>query len=342
VRREKAGRVNSYRDRRALVLGGLGFIGTHVAAALRSLGAEVTAVTRTPAAHRDAIASLEAAGIRVIGADLRDGDAMRAAVKGQDVVFHLAGQSGAVLSMEDPSTDLDVNCRGSLVLLDAMHVESPAARLVFASSRLAYGTAGSAPVAEEQLADPLCVHAVHKIAVEQYLRVYGRIYGLKFSVARLTNPYGPGQPGGRTAYGVVNHLIHLALAGERLRIYGDGSQRRDYIYIGDAVDALLRMGLMPEADGRIYNVGSGIGTRFVDMAQAITAIAGGGQIEHVPWPALAEQIETGDFVAGIGRIRRELGWEPRVSLADGLQRTVSQYKSQLSTLKAHPTMRVER
>ena len=98
---------------------------------------------------------------------------------------------------------------------------------------------------------------------------------------------------------------------------------------------------MPEADGRIYNVGSGVGTRLVDMAQAITAIAGWGQIEHVPWPALAEQIETGDFVAGIGRIRRELGWEPRVSLADGLQRTVSHYKAQLSSLKAHPTMRVE-
>jgi nucleoside-diphosphate-sugar epimerase len=329
--------VTSYRDRRALVLGGLGFIGSHVTAALRRLGAQVTVVTRTLAAHREAVASLAAADVRVVEADLRDADAMRAVVAGQDVVFNLAGLSGAVLSMEDPSADLDVNCRGNLVLLDALRAESPAARLVFASSRLAYGRGGSAPVAEEQLVDPLCLHAVHKLAVEQYLRVYGRIYGLKFSVARLTNPYGPGQPSGRTAYGVVNRLIHLALAGERLPIYGDGSQRRDYIYIADAVEALLRMGMRPEADGRIYNVGSGIGTRLVDMAQTITAIAGAGRIEYVPWPALAEQIETGDFIAGIGRIRRELGWEPRVSLADGLQRTIAEYKAQPSALGAHPT-----
>src|SRR5439155_12096021 len=151
-------------------------------------------------------------------------------VTGQEVVFNLAGQSGAVRSMEDPATDVEVNCRGNLALLEALRAASPAATLVFVSSRLSYGKGGHTPVAEDQPADPLCIHAVHKLAVEQYLRIYGRIYGLKFSIARLTNPYGPGQPSGRTAYGVVNHMIHRALAGDAIAIYGDGSQQRDYVY----------------------------------------------------------------------------------------------------------------
>jgi nucleoside-diphosphate-sugar epimerase len=255
---------------------------------------------------------------------------MRVAVSGQDVIFNLAGQSGAVRSMEDPWTDLDVNCRGSLVLLEALRTENPAARLVFVSSRLAYGSGGGDPVDEARPPDPLCIHAVHKLAVEQYLRLYRRIYGLKVTTARLTNPYGPGQPTSRTAYGVVNRLIHLALAGGTLPIYGDGRQRRDYIYIDDAVEALLRVAEASEGDGRVYNVGSGVGTLLVDMARSIIEIAGGGRIEFVSWPTLAEQIETGDFVADISRIRRELGWTPRVPLDDGLQRTVAHYRAHVS------------
>src|SRR5262249_1364866 len=211
-------------------------------------------------------------------------------------------------SMEDPASDLDVNCRGNLVLLDALRSESPGAALVFVSSRLSYGKGSGAPVTESQRPDPLCIHAVHKLAVEQYLRIYGRTYGLKFAVARLTNPYGPGQPAGRTAYGVVNHLIHLAVAGDVLPIYGDGSQRRDYIYVDDATDALLHRAAAAGPNGDVYNVGSGTGTPIVDMARAIVDIAGAGRIEFVAWPPLAEQIETGDFVADTARIRSATGW----------------------------------
>lgn len=333
--------MSSYRDRRALVLGGLGFIGTHVSERLSGLGADVTVATRSLDDHRDAAAKLTARGVKCVEAELGDRDAIRALVCRQDVIFNLAGHSGAVRSMEDPWTDLDVNCRGNLVVLEAVRQESPAAKLVFVSSRLAYGRCGSGPTVEEQPPDPLCVHAVHKLAVEQYLRLYGRLYGLRFAVARLTNPYGAGQPSGRIAYGVVNHLIHLALAGETLPIYGDGRQLRDYIYIDDAVDALLRLGETQESDSRLYNVGSGVGTPLVDMARLIIQLAGSGRLALVPWPRLAEQIETGDFVAGIGRIRREIGWEPRVSLTDGLERTVSHYKAQLSSLESDPPVRVE-
>lgn len=262
--------------------------------------------------------------------DLRDRQAMASAVAGQHLVFNLAGESGAVRSMEDPWTDLDVNCRGNLSLLEALRTENRDARLVFVGSRLQYGRQSEQPVGEEQEPDPLCLHAIHKLTVERYLRLYATLYGLHYTIARVTNPYGPGQPEGRTAYGVVNRLIHLALNDRPLTVYGDGTQQRDYIYVDDLVSALVALADSPVSEGRAYNVGSGTGTPLIEMARAIIGIAGGGRVEHVAWPALAEQIETGDFVADISRIERDLGWRPLVALRDGLERTVA-----LSRQQAH-------
>ena len=319
----------SYRDRAVLVVGGLGFIGGRLSAALADAGARVTIVTPSKSRHHDAAIELEARGIRVVEGDVRDRSQMTAAARGQDVVFNLAGQSGAVRSMEEPWDDLDVNARGMLTLVEAVRRESPQARVVFAGSRLEYGRVGAAPVPESHDTDPLCLHAVHKLVAEQYLRLYERLYGISFAVARITNPYGPGQPRGRTAYGVVNRLIHLALAGEVLPIYGDGGQRRDYIYIDDVVQALLALG-RASGTSNIYNVGTGAGISLADMATAIVAAAGGGRVEFVPWPPLAEQIETGDFVADISRIYADLGWRPAVPLDEGLRRTVAFYRERVA------------
>ena len=322
----------SYRGASALVVGGLGFIGGRLSAALAEAGARVTIVTPSRQKHHETAIDLEARGVRVLEGDVRSRDAMDASVRGQDVVFNLAGQSGAVRSMEEPWDDLDVNGRGMLTLVEAVRRSNPQVRVVFTGSRLEYGRTGAEPVAETHEADPLCVHAVHKLVAEQYLRLYERLYGTSYAVARITNPYGPGQPRARTAYGVVNRLIHLALAGEALPIYGDGRQRRDYIYIDDVVQALLALG-DPErkhAAHRVYNVGTGIGTPIVDMAKAIVASAGGGRVEFVAWPPLAQQIETGDFVADISRIRDDLGWRPAVSLDEGLRRTVAFYRAHVA------------
>ena len=316
-----------YADRRVLVLGGLGFVGMHLTNALLDAGAGVTVVTRSRARHLESAVAFESRGARVIEGDVRDADAMRAAVDGQRVIFNLAGESGAVASMQDPAADLDVNCRGALTVLEAIRRHNPAALLVFTGSRLEYGRPSQMPVPEDSRMAPLCLHAVHKLMVEEYLAVYRRVYGTRSVVARLTNPYGPGQPESRVAYGVVNRLVHLALERQALPIYGDGAQQRDYIYVGDAVEALLAIGDADALAGSTYNIGSGVGTRLVDMAARIIEQAGGGRVEFAPWPELALQIETGDFVADISRAAGDLGWRPRVSLDEGLRRTVAFYRA---------------
>ena len=313
---------------RVLVIGGLGFIGVNLTSKLIELGARTTILTPDRSRHAEHVAAFEKAGVAVVEADLRDRDRMATIVRGQQIVINLSGQSGAVRSMEDPWADLDVNCRGNLVLLEALREHNRDAKIVFAGSRLQYGHPVQLPVSEDAAKAALCLHAIHKQTVEEYLALYQRLFGIRHTVARITNPYGPGQPAGRTAYGVINRMIHLAIADRALTIYGDGAQVRDYVHVDDVVQALLTMAAADRADGRIYNVGSGVGTRLVDLAKKVIAIAGRGRVEHVPWPALAQQVETGDFVADIARIEHELAWRPAIALDDGLERTVAFYRGQ--------------
>ena len=322
--------MTSYRGRRVLVVGGLGFIGSNLVAQLVAQGARVTAVTRDRAPHEDAACQQEAQGVMVVEADIRDAAAMAVAVAGQDTVFNLSGQSGAVRSLEDPWTDLDINVRGNLVLLEALREHNQTAKLVFVGSRLQYGRAKSLPAREEDAGEPLCLHAVHKSTVEQYLGVYQRLFGLRYAVARVTNPYGPGQPASRTAYGVINRLIHLAIADQELTIYGDGKQLRDYLYIDDLVASLLLLGASDASDSGVYNVASGQGTALVDVAKTVIELAGGGTLRHADWPSLEQMIETGDFVADISRMTR-LGWTPQVTLREGLERTIAFYRARVAS-----------
>lgn len=313
---------------RVLVVGGLGFIGVNLTARLIDAGAQTTILTRDRARHLEQVRRFERDGVTIVEGDLRDREVVSQIVCGQQVVINLSGQSGAVRSMEDPWSDLDANCRANLVLLESLREHNRDAKVVFAGSRLQYGHADRLPVPEDAPQEALCLHAIHKQTVEKYLALYQRLFGIRYTVARITNPYGPGQPAGRTAYGVVNRLIHLAIANDTLTIYGDGRQLRDYIHVDDTVDALLAMAASERAAGRAYNVGSGEGTRMLDLANTVIGIAGGGRVEHVPWPALAEQVETGDFVADVSRIERELGWRPAIGLRDGLERTVAFYRAQ--------------
>jgi UDP-glucose 4-epimerase len=322
--------MTTFNKRRVCVIGGMGFIGGNLADRLIADGASVTIVTPLRERHADQADGFERRGARVIEGDLRDREFLPPVIEGQHTIFNLSGQSGAVRSMEDPWTDLDVNVRGNLVLLESLRAARSPAKVVFVGSRLQYGKPERLPVGEDDLSDPLCLHAVHKRTVEDYFKLYAHLFGIKYTVARVTNPYGPGQPKGRTAYGVINRLIHLALANEPLTIYGDGLQQRDYVHVADVVDALLVLGSSDHANGRAYNVASGVGTRMIDLANQIVALAGSGRVEHVAWPALAEQIETGDFVADISRAKAELRWAPTRPLRQGLEETIAHYRATAS------------
>jgi UDP-glucose 4-epimerase len=319
--------MSPFTNQRVCVIGGLGFIGVNLADRLITEGAVVTILTPSRERHADQADAFERRGARVVEGDVRDREVMPTVIDGQQIVFNLSGQSGAVRSMEDPWADLDLNLRGNLVLLEAAREAASRPKLVFAGSRLQYGKPERLPVREEDLGEALCVHAVHKRTVEEYLKLYSHLFGVRYTIARITNPYGPGQPKGRTAYGVINRLIHLALADDALTIYGDGAQRRDYVHVADVVDALMAMAVSDAANGRAYNVASGVGSRMIDVANEIVRIAGGGRVEHVEWPALAQQIETGDFVADISRAKRELDWAPSRPLASGLEDTITHYRS---------------
>lgn len=322
--------MSAFANKRVCVIGGMGFIGVNLAERLIAGHAAVTILTPLRERHADQAEAFEQRGARVIEGDLRDRELMPGLVDGQDLIFNLSGQSGAVRSMEDPWPDLDINLRGNLVLLESMRAAHSRAKLVFAGSRLQYGKPESLPVREDDPGDPLCLHAVHKRTVEAYLKLYSHLFGLTYTIARITNPYGPGQPKGRTAYGVINRLVHLALANDTLAIYGDGRQLRDYVHVADVVDALLTMAASDAANGRAFNVASGAGTSLIDVANLVIEIAGGGRVEHVEWPPLAQQIETGDFVADVSRARRELGWQPRHALRPGLEDTIAHYRAVIS------------
>jgi nucleoside-diphosphate-sugar epimerase len=209
------------------------------------------------------------------------------------------------------------------VLLEAVRKANPGAKIVYPGSRLEYGRVSALPVDEDCPMNPVSIDGVHKLAAEKYHVLYHRVYGLRTTVLRITNPYGAGQPPERVDYGIVNRFIQLALAGKALPLYGDGRQLRDYVFVGDVVEAMLLAGASEAADGKVFNVGSGQGTPMVEMAALIVRKTGNGRIDFVPWPPLALAVETGDFVADIRHISRGLGWKLRVGLEEGIDLTIA-------------------
>ncbi|WP_223921516.1 NAD(P)-dependent oxidoreductase [Geobacter sp. AOG2] len=309
-----------------LVTGGLGFIGLNTCARLLDLGAEVTALDNfvppriTP--DFDAIRLR----LRLAVADIRDEEKVERVVRDQEVVFNLAGKSGAADSNKTPLNDLDINCRGHLTILEACRTFNPGVTIVFPSSRLVYGKPLYLPVDEKHPLAPESIYAAHKLAVENYHLIYGKLYGLKTTVLRISNPYGPFQAGEGRAYGIANSFIQAAVAGRPITLFGDGRQRRDYLYIDDLVEALLLAAAAPESRGRVYNIGDGQGTSLLELAELAVAAAGQGKIVHVPWPEEYRAIETGDYLSDIGLAQHDLDWSPGTDIREGVARTVEFYK----------------
>ena len=303
-----------------LVLGGGGFIGTHLCRALAVRGARVTGFGRRQS-YPDALH-----GIPFVAADLADGEALARAVAGRDYVFHLLGGTTPDSSNRDPVADLTDNALATLRLLDACR-DAGKPKVVFVSSGgTVYGVPQRIPIREDAATDPICAYGVSKLAVEKYLHVYDHLHSLPYIVLRLANPFGPWQRPGR-GQGVVATLLRRALGGEPLEIWGDGEVVRDFLYVEDAVDALLAAAPYQGAY-RVFNVGSGAGRSIGEVAADIGRLRGQAQVLVERKPARVADVPVN--VLDIGLIGRELGWRPHVAWADGLRRTAEWVEADLA------------
>jgi nucleoside-diphosphate-sugar epimerase len=210
--------------------------------------------------------------------------------------------------------------------LEACRTFNPGVSIVFSSSRLVYGKPQYLPVDEKHPLSTESIYAAHKLAVENYHLIYGKLYGLKATVLRISNPYGPFQAGEGRAYGIANSFIQAAVSGRPITLFGDGSQRRDYLYIDDLVNAFLLAASAPDSRGKIYNIGEGQGKSLLELAELAIEVAGRGTIDRVPWPEEYRVIETGDYLSDISRARHELGWSPCTVIREGIERTVNSYR----------------
>jgi UDP-glucose 4-epimerase len=317
-----------YAGRRILVTGGLGFIGSNLCRELADLGARVTAVDSMLPDYGGNLANL--AGyedrVRVNFADVR-GHGMEYLVRDQEVLFNLAGQVSHIDSMRDPFTDLEINCRSQLWILEAVRKRNPELKIVYAGTRQVYGKPKRLPVDETHLVNPTDVNGINKVSGELYHLVYHSVYGIRASSLRLTNTYGPRQLIRHSRQGFIGWFIRKALLGETIELFGDGSQRRDFDYVEDVVDAFLRAGASDAADGEIFNLGGQEPIALLKLAQLLIELAGRGDYVTKPFPEERKLIDIGDFAADAGKIERVLGWRPRVSLRDGLKRTLDYYET---------------
>ena len=321
-----------YAGRRVLITGGLGFIGSTLAGRLVDEGAHVTVVDSLIPEYGGLLANI--AGIEdrltVNISDVRDEQSMLYLVQGQDYLFNLAGQTSHIDSMNDPYTDLEINSRAQLSILEACRKRSPDVKIVFASTRQIYGRPDYLPVDERHLVRPVDVNGINKTAGESYHLVYNDVYGLRACALRLTNTYGPRMRIKDARQTFLGVWIRRVLEDEPIEVWG-GEQLRDFTYVDDAVAALLAAGGCSAIDGRALNVGGcDPPIALAELADLVVTLAGQGRRVIKEFPAERRRIDIGDYVADDAELRRVTGWRPSTDLRSGLEQTIAYYRTNLA------------
>ena len=321
-----------YAGRRVMITGGLGFIGSNLARQLVALDARVLVIDSLIDEYGGNLYNVDGIEdqITINIADVRQESTMNYLVRGRDVIFNLAGQVSHIDSMRDPHTDLEINCRSQLSLLEACRRHNPGTKVVFAGTRQVYGRPDALPVTEAHLVRPTDINGINKAAGEYYHLVYNDVFGIRACSLRLTNVYGPRQLLKHNRQGFIGWFIRLALEDGEIQIYGDGSQIRDFVYVDDAVDAFLRAGATDAANGTVFNVGGTEPIAHRDLVVLLVAIAGSGRYRFVDWPSEQRAIDIGSFYTDSTRIRETLGWNAVTPLREGLARTFDFYRPALS------------
>jgi len=319
-----------YRGKNVLVTGGLGFIGSTLAIALVENGANVTIVDSLIPGHGGNLFNIEPikGKVTVAEVDVRDTEKLRPLVKGQEYIFNLAAQVSHIDSMEDPMTDLEINCRAQLSLLETCRRENKEAFIIYTGTRQVYGKPQYLPVDEKHPINPVDVNGINTMAGEWYHLLYAKVYGMKAVALRLTNTYGPRQKISNVKHGFVGTFIKKALQGETIQLFGDGSQKRDFNYVDDVVEALLLAGEHPELSGEFFNLGDSEHYSLKTFAEMLQKHAS-FKVEVVPFPADRKRIDIGDYYATSEKFKKATGWTPKVDLQTGLKTTVEYFRANL-------------
>ncbi|WP_461210740.1 NAD-dependent epimerase/dehydratase family protein [Desulfocurvus sp. DL9XJH121] len=319
--------MDFYKGKKVLVTGGCGFIGSNLAIRLVQAGADVTVVDSMIDEYGGNMHNIApvAGDIRLNISDVRDQASMRYLVRGQEVVFNLAGQVSHIDSMRDPFTDLEINAKAQLGVLETCRHCNREARVVLTSTRQIYGRPQYMPVDEKHPLDPVDVNGINCIAGEWYHLLYHKVYGIPATVLRLTNTYGPRQLLKHNRQGFLGWFVRLVMRDEQIQLFGDGSQRRDMNYVDDVVDAILLAGARGEAVGQVYNLAGDEPISLKDLVERMVRIAGQGSYRLVPWPEEKKKIDIGDFYGDGAKIKDALGWTPATTTDDGLAKTFAYY-----------------
>lgn len=321
---------NDFISKNILITGGLGFIGSNLTRRLVEMGTNVTLVdSLIPeyGGNRFNISGIENQ-VHINISDVRDTHSMKYLVQKQDYLFNLAGQTSHLDSMQDPYTDLEINCRAQLSILETCRQCNPDIKIIFASTRQIYGKPDYLPVDEKHLLRPTDVNGINKMAGEWYHILYNNVYGIRSCALRLTNTYGPCMRVKDARQTFLGIWIRLLLENKPFEVWG-GEQLRDFTYVDDAVDALLMAATKEEANGRVYNLGGCEVISLQELAELLIKVNGSGEFQVRNFPDDRKRIDIGDYYADDKLILSELGWSPKVDLKEGLTRSLNYYRQHL-------------
>jgi UDP-glucose 4-epimerase len=320
----------SFRNSNILITGGLGFIGSNLSIRLVGMGAKVTIVDSLIPEYGGNLFNISGIEekIKINISDVRDEHSMRNLVQGQDVLFNLAGQTSHIDSMLDPMTDLEINCRSQLSILEVCRKYNPTIKIIFASTRQMYGKPDYLPVDEKHLLRPVDVNGINKMAGEWYHLLYNNVYGIRACALRLTNTYGPRMRIKDARQTFLGVWIRSLLEGNPIEVWG-GEQLRDFTYIDDALDALLDAALSEVANGEVLNLGGERAYSLTDVARLCIKVYGKGEFVTDPFPPERKMIDIGDYYSEYSKITSLLGWRPQCCLEDGLKKTLEYFAEHL-------------
>ena len=320
-----------FKNKRVLITGGLGFIGSNLARTLVENGAHVVLVDSLIPEYGGNLFNIAGIEDRVKAniSDVRDRFSMKHLVQGQDFIFNLAGQTSHLDSMENPEMDLAINCTAQLSILETCRHHNPGVKLVFASTRQLYGKPRSLPVGEDHPLNPVDVNGINKLAAEFYHTLYNNVHGLRACVLRLTNTIGPRMRVRDARQTFVGVWIRQLLEGRPIEVW-EGQQLRDFTYVDDVVEAMLDVAASDAANGQVFNLGGPPPISLRDLAALMIELNGAGEFSVRTFPAERKRIDIGDYYSDFTRIRTALGWEPRTTLRDALARTLDFYRANLA------------